>query len=204
MAELLSVVLRTGFPDYPTKLQSAEFAASGTSVASATRTYFTRIEMDDPNPPRLSDLLDSQSRRTFLTRAPALSFAVPGLAAALTACSDRSSARDTTGATAGGARLRPALAAAAADAAGAAQVELERHLGAVERLAAADRHFGRYRLGGFTLAEKRVAHPLDERVDRRKVDRDFIGKAVLHTHTQFRLTIGAAFQPCQGNTRVVG
>ncbi len=59
--------------------------------------------MDDPNPPRLSDLLDSQSRRTFLTRAPALSFAVPGLAAALAACSDRDAARDTTRAAAGGA-----------------------------------------------------------------------------------------------------
>lgn len=62
--------------------------------------------MDEPTLPRLSALLDSQSRRTFLTRAPALSFAVPGLAAALTACSDRNAVLDTT--QVAGAAARPA------------------------------------------------------------------------------------------------
>lgn len=73
--------------------------------------------MPDQQPPLLSDLLsrlDSPSdRRTFLTRASALSLVIPGVGAALAACSPSGPPSDTTAVRAGAApdtgqtRIRP-------------------------------------------------------------------------------------------------
>jgi nitrite reductase (NO-forming) len=51
--------------------------------------------MTDPSTPRLSQLIEQQDRRTFLTRASALSLAIPGVGAALAACSAPGSGNDT-------------------------------------------------------------------------------------------------------------
>jgi nitrite reductase (NO-forming) len=53
--------------------------------------------LSDPTVPLLSDLTERSDRRAFLARASALSLAIPGMAAALTACSpDGTSSSDTT------------------------------------------------------------------------------------------------------------
>ena len=54
----------------------------------------TDPQMTQPHPPLLSDLLESQThgdRRAFLARAGTLSLAIPGMAAALTACTTEGS-----------------------------------------------------------------------------------------------------------------
>ena len=51
---------------------------------------------DDLSTPRLSQLIEQQDRRTFLTRASALTLAIPGVGAALAACSPQGSSGDSS------------------------------------------------------------------------------------------------------------
>src|SRR5258705_2572079 len=77
-------------------------------------------------------------------------------------------------------RFGPGLAAAAADLARAAQRNFERNHGAAPGFAARHRNFGRVRVvtpGAF--AEERIADTRHEIADRRKVDRDLIGKTIV-------------------------
>lgn len=83
------------------------------------------------------------------------------------------------GAAARVARLGPRFAAAAADRAGAADRHLERHDEAAGRFASRQVQLSRQQVGAGTLAQKGVAYPLDDVTDRWKIDRDFIGEAVV-------------------------
>ena len=83
------------------------------------------------------------------------------------------------GAAARVAPLGPRFAAAAADRAGASERHVERHDKAPGRLAFRQVQLGLQQVGAGTLAQEGVTHPLDDVADRWKVDRDFIGEAVV-------------------------
>ena len=83
------------------------------------------------------------------------------------------------GAAAVGARFRPGFAAAAAPRARAAKRHLEGNDRSGRRIAPRQPHFGRENLGAPALAQKPVAYAFDEVTDGRKVDRHFVGEAVV-------------------------
>jgi hypothetical protein len=83
---------------------------------------------------------------------------------------------------AGIAGLRPCLATAAAHRAGAAHRDVERHHKAMKGFHGGESQLRGQDIAGRSFAEKRVAHAFDDVIDRWKVDRYFVGKAVLgHT-----------------------
>jgi hypothetical protein len=88
------------------------------------------------------------------------------------------------------ARFRPRFTASAAAAAGASQSHFDRHDGATERFTRGERHFRRDGVVVFPLAEKRIADALDQRVDGRKIDGDFVGETIVSGHAESTLTIG--------------
>jgi hypothetical protein len=84
-----------------------------------------------------------------------------------------------TSAAAGEARLGPGFPATAADPARAPELHFDRHNRTVERLARGERYVGRDRIVVFALAEKCIANPLDQWVDGREIDGDFVGETIV-------------------------
>jgi len=83
------------------------------------------------------------------------------------------------GAATGGARLRPGFAAAPAPRARAAKRHLEGNDRSHGCIAPRQPHVDRENLGGPAIAQKPVADSFDEVADGRKVDRHFVGEAVV-------------------------
>jgi hypothetical protein len=105
-------------------------------------------------------------------------------------------------AAAGIAGLRPCLAPAAAHRAGAAHRDVEGYDEAMKRFHDGESQLRGQDLAGRALAEKGVAHAFDDVIDRWKVDRHLVGKAVLgHTGrldgvpSQWKGTMAKRFGP---------
>jgi hypothetical protein len=82
-------------------------------------------------------------------------------------------------AAAGIAGLRPCLAPAAAHRAGAAHRDVERYDEAMKGFHGGESQLRGQNVAGRAFAEKGIAHAVDDVIDRWKVDRHFVGKAVL-------------------------
>jgi hypothetical protein len=85
--------------------------------------------------------------------------------------------------TAGDTTLGPRLTTTAAELARPADWQVERHDRAGNRINCRERNLGVEPAGCFVGRQKRVAHAIDDRLNRRKVDRDLISKASERAHT---------------------